>query len=160
MEDVEVVAVPVEGHRVGEGDHGQRARRRRRGGPVEHFVELLDAHPFAHILVGDEDGAGLPHVFVAADVVAVPVRVDHEADRLVADRSDGGQDFLGQRGILIVDEEDTVVSDRDADVAATPDEHVDALGHVYDLDLYVIEVLLGESAGDEGHEGKGQQTRQ
>ena len=57
-------------------------------------------------------------------------------------------------------DEDAVVPGRDADVAAASEEHINALGYVDDLDLYVIEVLLGEHAGDEGHEGKGQQTRQ
>ena len=60
-------------------------------------------------LVAREDGRAQPgEVRVAADVVGVHVRVDQEADRLVGDAADRGDQLVGERRELRVDQQDAV----------------------------------------------------
>ena len=62
--------------------------------------------------------------------------------------------------VPIVDDEDAVVARRDADVAATTDEHIDPLGYIDDLDLHVIEVLLSpRGRGCAGKKQEGEEER-
>jgi hypothetical protein len=48
---------------------------------------------------------------------------------------------------LIVDDDDPVLADGDADVPAGPLQHVDRPGHLLDLDLDLAEIRLGEGGG-------------
>ncbi len=142
MVGVDLLAVEVERHGVGEG-HDRQGRLWSRGDRlVERLHELIDAHPLADVLVRDDQRARLAEVLVAARVVAVPVGVEHEADRPVADLRDRGHDLLGQRRVLVVDQEDAVRAGRDADVATPAHQHVDAVGDLDRLDLDVLHVLL------------------
>jgi hypothetical protein len=73
--------------------------------------------------------------------------VEHEANRLGRQGLDGRRDLVGERRVLVVDQEDPVVPDEHADVAARPLEHRDAAGDGDGLDLDLREVLLGERRG-------------
>ena len=106
-------------------------RRRRRGRRAE----------VADDVAAGADAAGLGDRLVAADVIAVHVRVDDVADRRVADRADGGEDLRAERRELRVDDHDAFGADVDGRVAAGADEHVDVVAHLDGVDLDVVEVL-------------------
>lgn len=50
-------------------------------------------------------------------------------------------DFRNERGVLVVDDHDAVVTNRDADVAAGTLQHVHRAGDLDDFDLDFAEVL-------------------
>ena len=79
--------------------------------------------------------AGLGDRLVAADVIAMKVRVDDVADRLVAQRADRRQQLVAHVGELRVDDHHAVVADLDRRVAAGADQHVDAAADGHDVDL-------------------------
>jgi len=58
----------------------------------------------------DDDHAGLAEILVPTDVIAVPVGVHQEMDRLVGDRLDRRDDLRCQRRELVVDEEHAVLA--------------------------------------------------
>src|SRR5690606_35240648 len=86
--------------------------------------------------------AGETQVRVAAGVIAVMMRVDDVADRLVGELPDRGEDLVGERSELRVDDQHAVVADLHGNVAAGPDEHVDIVAHLKRPDLDGVEVLL------------------
>ena len=87
-------------------------------------------------------GRLLLEVRVPAGVVAVIVRVDDEAHRLVGDALQRGLNLVRQRRVLVVDDHDAVLADGRADVAARALQHVDVAGDLGDLDLHFAEVLV------------------
>ena len=91
----------------------------------------------------DDVDTELAEVLVAARVVAVDVRVDEHADRLVGQRLDRGQQLLRQRRELIVDHQHAVIADQEPDVAALPFEVMDVAGHLVRFDLHRGEIRLG-----------------
>jgi hypothetical protein len=78
--------------------------------------------------VRDDHAAGLAQRLVAADVVAVVVRVDDEPHRPLVDLADRRQQLVGQRLQLIVDDEHAVLPGRHGDVAAPALDHGDGVG--------------------------------
>ena len=58
-------------------------------------------------------------------------------------------DLRGERGILIVDDDDAILTGRDADVSAGALEHVYRAGDLRDLDLDFAEILLREDGRGE-----------
>lgn len=136
------MAVPVKGRLVAEGDDGEGGRRRGRrfaGFALQPFFEALPC-----IVVRDDDRASAGKRLVAARMIAVPVGVENEFDRLVGDLRDRSHDLLRQGGELIVDDERAVGTDGKADIPAGPFKHVDARRHRDRLDLDGAEVSLGE----------------
>ena len=158
------LAVPVERDVGPERDDRQRHGRRLLG-PAHHVLELGRVHPAADVVVGHDQRAGLAEVLVAAGVVAVPVGVHHEPDRLRGHGPNGGQDLLGQRGELIVDDEGAVIPHRKADVAALSEQHVEAGSerHGPDLDRVPVGLLLlreqrsGQGSGQGQRHGAGRE---
>ncbi len=138
---MDLVAVEMEGDGVGEGDHGERHLGPGRHRAVERLHELIGAHAVPDVVVGDDQGALAAQVLVAAGVIAVPVGVEHEADRPGLDRRHRRLDLLGQRRELIVDQEHSVLAGRDPDVAPLPDQHVDARRHRHRLDDDLLRLL-------------------
>lgn len=59
-------------------------------------------------------------------MVTVKMRVDQEPHRIVTDAGNFGNDPLGQRRELAIDEKDAVVADEYADVAPCARQHVHA----------------------------------
>ena len=133
MDGADVVAVEVEGQILAEGDHRQRAGRRRRHPLAAH--QLLHRHPAADIVVGDDHRAGAAEILVPAGMIAMPVGVDDEADRIGIERAHRGEDPLGQRRILIVDQDVAVGAVGEADIAAAAEQHGDAGRDPLDADL-------------------------
>ena len=76
---------------------------------------------------------------------------------LGAEGGDRGLDLGRERRELVVDQEDAVVADRDADVAARALQHVEAVGQLgrLDLDLAPVAVLGRRGQGQQG-EGPGE----
>ena len=85
---------------------------------VVRFDELLDAHPPAHVVVREDQRPRRAEVLVSAGVVAVPVRVEHKTYRPIAYRADRRNDRVGQRRVLVIDQEYAVGADRYGHVAA------------------------------------------
>ncbi len=92
-------------------------------------------------------------------MVAVPVGVEHEANRFRAQRPDGSYDLVGKRRILIIDQEDAVVPHRYRHVAAASRQHVDAGAEIGGMDLYGLPVLGPEHGGGRDDERTGHEHR-
>jgi hypothetical protein len=69
------------------------------------------------------------------------VGVADDADRAAVDFCDLGFDLFKKLRKLAVDEQDPVLPDGNADVAAPTDKHIDVLGDLDGLDLDFLEVL-------------------
>ena len=145
MHRADFVAVQMQGHRVVEGHQWQRCRRGRRLGALDELHRLRDAQPRADVVLGDDDCACLRVVLVAASVVAVPVRVQHEAHRLGTELGEFGVDARGERRVLVVNDEDAVCPDRRPDVATAAVQHVYAPGDLLGPDRRVrfLKLRLG-----------------
>jgi hypothetical protein len=92
--------------------------------------------------VGD-DGRLFLEVGVSTDVVTMIVRVNDEPHGLVGDAFQRGLNLFGQRGALVVDEQDVGIAHGGADVSASGFEHVDVAGDFADLDLDFMSVPGG-----------------
>jgi hypothetical protein len=158
MHHAQAVAVEVKADARREGDHRQRRLGAGGIGPVEAPGEAFHAHALADIVVRDDDGAGLAQCLVPAGVVAMPVRVDDEADGIGIDRFHRRFDLGHQRRELVVDEDVAVRAMRQADVSARAEQHRDARCHLLDLDLDLGIVLLrgGRRGEDSSGEKKGE----
>ena len=126
VRELQVFVVEVQRRRVRERDHRQRFARARRDGRVGGGIHLRSPEALAHVFVRDDDRAGLAEGIVAAGVIAMQVRVDHEVHRLVREHRDGGADLRRHVGELIVDDGGAVDAHREPHVAAASHEHVDA----------------------------------
>ena len=84
VRDGDGLSVQVQRHRVVEGDHGKGRGRCWHHLSIECAQELADAHALSHAVVCDDHAAGLSEVLVAAGVISVQVRVDHEANGSLA----------------------------------------------------------------------------
>ena len=137
VRELEVVIVEMQRRRVGERDHRQRFARARCDGRVGGRIHLRGAEPLAHVFLRDDHRARLAEGVVAAGVIAVQVRVDHELHRLVAEHGDRGADFRRHVGELVVDDGGAIDAHRETHVAAAADEHVDARCQADGFDLHV-----------------------
>ena len=72
-----------------------------------------------------DDGRLFLEVGVSTDVVTMIVRVDDEPHGLVGDAFQRGLNPFGQRGALVVNEQDGVITHGGANVSASAFEHVD-----------------------------------
>ena len=116
-------------------------------GEAGHLVvqggdELLARHPGADVAVGDDHRAAAAHRLVAAGMVAMPVGVDDEADRIGIDGGDRGEDPVAHRRILIVDDDVAVGAVGQADIAAGAEQDGDSGRDLLDLHLDLGKVLL------------------
>ena len=103
------------------------------------------------------DHASAPKEGVASGVVAVEMRVEHESRCLAAKRLDGRQNARRQGHELVVDDEHAVLADADADIAATPFEHVDGAANMGRGDFHARERIRRAAertgAGESGDAG-------
>ncbi len=74
--------------------------------------------------LGDDAGAGLGEDGVAVGVVAVMVRIEDVADRLVGRLLDGRDDVAGFLGEVGVEDEDVILEDDPDIVAAAEDDRL------------------------------------
>src|ERR1035438_9521467 len=95
----------------------------------------------ADVVVRD-DGRLLLKKLVPSGVVSVVMRVDDETHRLVGNAFQGHLNSVGERRVLIIDDNDAVVSNRSPNVASGSDQHVNAARHLRDFNLHFAEVLI------------------
>jgi hypothetical protein len=140
----DVFAVEVDGYIVVEGDDGQRALGLRLGFELHRSVVAGGAAFFealADVVLGN-DGRLLLEELVSTGVVLVVVGIDDEADGLVGDALECGLNLVGERGILVVNHDDAIVTYRSPDVAACALQHVYVAGDFNDLDLDFAEIVI------------------
>src|SRR5262249_38850477 len=94
----------------------------------------------ADIVSGYDDSAVLGKVGIAADVVAVEMRVDQVFDGQGRDRRDRRLDLGGERRELAVDHDDAVGADGDGDGAALAFQPVGFVAEIGGLDLDLVPV--------------------
>jgi hypothetical protein len=95
----------------------------------------------AGVLMGNNDSACTREQFVPVRVVIVPVSVEDKPDRARIETRHGGLDLIDELGKLVVDEQDAVLADQDADIPPVADEHRDVPGDRDRLDLNLLELL-------------------
>ena len=78
------------------------------------------------------DGCGKFHV--AADVIAVCMRIDDRRDRLVCQGFDFLQDRLPPPGILRIDDDHAVGSDEYGRIPAAAPQHIQIVSELVDID--------------------------
>src|SRR5262245_34871784 len=152
MNDMDVLAVEVDGDILVEG-HDRKSLLRRRpdlplGAPLHE--------PLTDVRLGDD--RSLPsELCVPTRVIPVPVSVQDELQGLVRNALQSRLDLRRKGRELIVHDEETVLSGRDADVPSRPFEHEDSSGHLRGLDLHLVEILLSRrerrySGGEREHD--------
>ena len=117
--------------------------RRGRGLGAGQSVGGAGAQTLCDILMRRHDGTVLGEALVAARMVAMEMRVDEIADRLLRNGCDRRLDLVMQRRELAVDHDDAVVAHRGGDVAAHSFDHVGPVPEVGGLHLDLGIVGLG-----------------
>ena len=112
MADVNLVAVEMECQGIVKGDDWQSRTVHCRCLHAEHLDKVINGKAFAHIIMGDNDSAGLTHVHVTAGMVRVPVGVEQKADWLVRERGNRRFYFFCQGRELVINQKNTVCTDR------------------------------------------------
>ena len=89
--------------------------------------------------MGEDQHAADGERRVAADVIGVHVGVDEEADLTIRELAHRGNEVLGVRLELRVDEQHTLFADEDADVceAVGPLDHVHVAGDRHGIELHI-----------------------
>jgi hypothetical protein len=100
--------------------------------------------------------APFAEALVAAGMVAMPMRVDHEADRIRIDGAHRGENLVGQRRELVVHQRISVLAIGQADIAAGSEQHGHAGRDALHLDLDLGEILLRSRARGHGEQGCGE----
>ena len=106
-----------------------------------------------------DDRRLLLKIRVPARMIAVVVRIDDEPHWLVCYALKRGLNLVGQRRVLIVDDNDPVFAHGGANVSACALEHIHIPGYLCDLNLDFAEILIlgGCPAEREEHTGNDQQ---
>jgi len=81
-------------------------------------------------------------VGIPVGVVEMVMRIDDEAHRLVGYSFERGLDLVGERGELVIDQDDAVVACREGDIAARTLQQINIAADLADLDLYFAEVIF------------------
>ena len=105
-----LLTVDMKRHLVGERDDGQ--------GPGTRVELRVVQHALAHVVVSDNNGARSRPALIAADMVAVHVRVDDEVDRPPGEFLGLGHEGVAAAAQRVVDHHDVFVTDQQADAAA------------------------------------------
>src|SRR5262245_416863 len=79
---------------------------------------------------------------VSSGVVGIVSRVDEVTNRTFRERANCGQDLVGQRSVLGINDQDAVISNLDRDVATRANEHVDMALDRQNMNLDGIQVLV------------------
>jgi hypothetical protein len=135
---VGVAAAEVTGHDLLASQHDLRLVGERDARDAGH---LAFHHVGAGVAVQDDFGVGGEHGLIAAGVVPVVMRVEDEADRLVADALHLGQNLRVVLRELVVDQEHALVRGQHGDVAAAADDDVEAVGDLFERELGGLLVL-------------------
>ena len=141
---VDRLAVEVELHAVRERrDRHRRGRIRllRERRPHDGVDDVVLQQHRARVRLRDDPRARRPEHEVAVGVVVVPMRVDREVDVLAAELADRGEIARHELGKLRVDGQHAVRADRDGDVAAEPEQHVEIVADLLGADLGRRELL-------------------
>src|SRR6185503_1817138 len=118
-----------------ESDYRQRFFGRRWSSVLEEFGLLFGCHSLANVIVSDDRSFRSKHD-IAARVISVPVSVENKPQLLVGGKTlQGCFDLVGKRCVLIVDDQNAVITYRDADVSAGALEHVHVAGNFRYLHL-------------------------
>ncbi len=107
----------------------------------------------------DDHRARLSQIFIPATVIAMPVGVDDEFDRVGIDAVHRGQYLGGERSKLIIDQNVSVLAKTEADIAARPEQDRDARRQPLDLDFDLGHVLLRCGGSGTDHRGGEKQNR-
>jgi membrane associated rhomboid family serine protease len=154
-----LLAVQVHRELVVERDRRQRLAGRGRRRIVARLAGGHAARqPPPHVLVRHDRGLARERG-VAAGVVAVPMRVEHEAHGLVGNVFEGRPNLRRQRRELIVDDHDAVLADRHADVSALALEHVNVARDLLGLDHDRGEGVVGRRGRARRRGGAGDRRR-
>ena len=105
------------------------------------LIALTSRHAYAHIVVRHDNRARLTKIFVPARMVIMPVGVDQKLDRLSAKRGNGGLNFLGQRGELVINQNRTIFAVGNTNVAASAKQHSHARRDLFGLDFNFGKIL-------------------
>ena len=117
--DLHFVAIEVKLQAIVIG-HGGQCFGRRSG--IIAASRLLDTeHPFADMVMGHDQSAGLAEILVSAAVITMPVSVDQIFDRLRAQLRDCRFYLGGQRRELIVDQHRAVRTIGNPDISPCPE---------------------------------------
>ena len=95
------------------------------------------------------DGAVAAKGLVAACVIAVPVCIENESRLVAAEFAQGVANLVGQRRELIVNDQDAIRTDGNADVSAAAFKHVHVARDMRRLDLDLGKILLCMSGYDQ-----------
>ena len=139
VDRLNVFTVQMDGNLILKRDYRQNIRwlrRNFRSGSLSPGSKAL-----AHVLLGN-NWRLLRKEGITAGVIAVPMRVQHEPQRLVGDALKSCLDFRSKRRILVVDDHDAVVACRDANISSSSLQHVNRAGNFLHLDLNFAEILL------------------
>jgi len=129
----------MERHSTAIGDHGKsRSGRGRHRRAIRRGIGIHQSVP--QFFAGKNYGAHFAEVFIAAGVIAVHVRVDHEANRVRGYLLDRRDDLAGQRSKLSVNEENSVGAGEHADRSALPFERVEIVGDLRGFDFNFAEI--------------------
>src|SRR5206468_2360994 len=83
-------------------------------------------------------------VGISVDVIEMVVGIDDEAHRFVSYTLERGFDLFRKRRELIIDNDDAVLTDREADIPTLALQHVNIAANLADLDLYFAEVIFAQ----------------
>ena len=147
MDDPQRVAVQVKAQVAGESHHGQPRLGKRLDRASETLADRVDRQPAADIVLRDDNRPATPERLVPARVIAVPMRVDQECDRVGIERLHRSDDLGRKRRELIVDQDVAVDTVTDPDVAARAEQNRHARRNLLDLDLDLRHILLRRSRG-------------
>jgi hypothetical protein len=114
---------------------GQRLLRRRRVFDFRHGHRRAFGETLAHVLLGDHNRTVFAEWRIPADMIAVVVRIDEEANRLLGDGGNRGLELVVHLRELAVHHDDAVVACGNRRVAAEALEHIGAAAKVEALHL-------------------------
>ena len=138
----DLIAVEVKCDALREGDDRQAFLGQRRLFAAQKFDELLARKALAYIVLRHNQRARLAQINIAAGMVAMPMGVDHKADRLWRQQFDRRFNFRRQRRELVINQEYAVRPDRQAHIAAGTDEHIHRIAQLVGFDFNFVELLL------------------
>jgi hypothetical protein len=150
VDHVDFFSVEVQGERMIKGNNRQSF--------LGNSRIFLIRQALADVAMGDDRGLAA-EMGVSSGVIPVPMGVQNELQVSLIQVVQGGLDLFGQGRELIVDDQQTVRTDGDPDVAAGPFEHMDLAAHMGGFDFDIIEVTLGVGCIGPREKQTGRQTK-
>src|SRR5215203_5108746 len=141
MNRANLFTIEVNGQRLIESNDRQRFFWSRRSSVIEYRRFLFSREPLAHVVVRDHRRFWSKNS-IAARMISVPVSVKNEAQLLVGKSFECSLDLVREWRVLIVDNQKTIVTDRDTDVSTRSFEHVDVARNLGGFDFHLRKVSL------------------